>query len=225
MRLLLIALVLFTPIQVVAASFTIKAKYSNQFGLPILDDTDSMITSLGAGLDISSRDQCLSELQGDMVERIATGYGMEYGATNVVLKCTKYWRNENCPSIYPGCISSADFGRPRHIQTYDDGAIIAPHLRFSLQEHEVIQTISYGEDSDQDGNLDIGFVVQKKLDLKNNKTASDSECRNMIESQGFKKIIKEQYFEDRRTKAYKINCFYVNNSGKATGVASEIIRR
>lgn len=178
MKTLLIALLLLTPVQVIAASFTIKIEYSNQFGLPVLDDTDSMITSLGPGLDISSSDQCLSELQGDMVGRIATGYGMAYRATNVVLKCTKYWRNENCPSMYPGCISSADFGRPRHIQAYSDGVIIAPHLRLSQQKYEVIQTISYGEDSDQDGNLDIGFVVQKKLDLKNSKTASDRDCRN-----------------------------------------------
>lgn len=219
----MLALILFAPFQSIAASFTIKAEYSNQFGLPVVNNTDSMITSIGSGLDISSRDECLSALQSDMVEQISTGYAMEYGASNVVLKCKEYWESENCPAIYPGCINSADFGQPKHLQTYYDGAIISSHLRFSQKAHEVIQTLSYGADSDQDGNLDIVFVVQKMLDSST--VASDSSCRKMIESPDFKRVFKEQYFQDQRTKAYKINCFKVNSSGKATGVASEIIRR
>jgi len=210
-----IVLILLAPIQSFSGSFTIKAEYSNQFGFPVEGNADSMITSISSGLNISSRKECLAALQSDMVERISTGYAMEYGASNVVLKCKEYWENEDCPAIYPGCISSADLGHPKHVQTYHDRAIISPHLRFSPLAHEVIQTLSYGADSDQDGNLDIIFVVQKMIDRN---------CRKMIESSGFKRVVKEQYFQDERTMAYKINCFRVNSSGRATRVASEIIR-
>lgn len=203
MRLYVIALILLAPIQSFAGSFTIKAEYSNQFGFPVEENADSMITSIGSGLNISSREECLAALESDMVERISIGYAMEYGASNVVLKCKEYWESEDCPPIYPGCISSADLGHPKHIQTYYDGAIISPHLRFSPQAHEVIQTLSYGEDSDQDGNLDIVFVVQKMIDRN---------CRKMIESSDFKRVFKEQYFRDERTRAYKINCFSLNFS-------------
>jgi len=216
MRSYVIALILLAPVLSFAESFTIEAEYSNQFGFPVEENVDSMIPSIGSGLNISSREECLAALQSDMLERISTGYAMEYGASNVVLKCKEYWESKDCPAIYPGCISSADFGHPKHIQTYYDGAIISSHLRFSPQAHEVIQTLSYGADSDQDGNLDIVFVVQKMLDRS---------CRNMIESSDFRRIFEEQYFQDERTRAYKINCFRVNSSGRATGVASEIIRR
>lgn len=216
MRSCVIAFILMAPIQSFAESYAIRAEYSNQFGFPVEENADSMITSIGSGLDISSREECLAALQSDMVERISTGYAMEYGASNVVLKCKEYWESEDCPATYPGCISSADFGHPKHIQTYYDGAIISSHLRFSPEAHEVIQTLSYGADSDHDGNLDIVFVVQKMLNRN---------CQTMIESSDFRRVFKEQYFRDERTKAYKINCFRVNSAGKATGIASEIIRR
>lgn len=148
----------FCPIA--ASSFAIKANYSTAIGLPVPDKNGDMITSVGSGLDISSRSECLSALRSELVEGIATGYGLDYGAHHVVLKCTEYWEYENCSRTLPGCIGSAEFGNANHIQIYYDGAIIEPYLRFSSQPHEVVKTVMYGADEDGDGNLDIGMVLK-----------------------------------------------------------------
>ncbi|AHI33424.1 hypothetical protein AU15_20970 [Marinobacter salarius] len=212
---------------IAASSFAIKANYSTAIGLPVPDKNGDMITSVGSGLDISSRSECLSALRSELVEGIATGYGLDYGAHHVVLKCTEYWEYENCSRTLPGCIGSAEFGNANHIQIYYDGAIIEPYLRFSSQPHEVVKTVMYGADEDGDGNLDIGMgtQVQFSLPTKLRSRGVPEQCSEFIETQIFEEVVRQNYFTDRRTRAYKVDCFQVGRSGRVTGLASRVFRR
>lgn len=210
-----------------ASSFAIKATYSTAIGLPLPDDNGDMITSVGAGLDISSRSECLSALRSDLVEGMVTGYGLDYGAHHVVFKCSEHWVYDNCSRIVPGCIGSAEFGEANHIQIYYDGAIIEPYLRFSKKPHEVIKTVMYGADGDGDGNLDIamGTQVQFSLPKELRSRGVPESCVEFIETQVFEEVVRQNYFSDRRTRAYKVDCFQVGSSGKVKGLASRVFRK
>ncbi|SFR78207.1 hypothetical protein SAMN05216203_3010 [Marinobacter daqiaonensis] len=226
-RRLLTCIFLLVSSPAAASSFAIKATYSTAIGLPIPDENGDMITSVGSGLDISSRTECLSALRSELVEGIATGYGLEYGAHHVVINCSEYWEYENCPSIVPGCIGSADFGRANHIQVYYDGAIIEPYLRFSNKQHEVIKTVMYGPDGNGDGNLDIvmGTQVQFSLPIELLSRGVPEQCSEFIQTEIFQEVVRQEYFSDKRTRAYKVDCFQVGGSGRVQGVASKVFRR
>lgn len=196
-------------------------------GLPIPDEKGDMVTSVGSGLDISSRCECLSALNSKLVEGVATGYGLEYGAHHVVLKCTEYWKYENCSNMVPGCIGSAEFGNANHLQIYRDGAIIEPYLRFSKEPHEVVKTVMYRADDDGDGSLDIvmGTQVQFSLSPELQNQGVPEQCSEFIDTQLFEEVVHQSYFNDRRTKAYKVDCFQVGRSGRVKGIASKVFRR
>jgi hypothetical protein len=195
-RRLVTVIILLASSPIAASSFAIKATYSTDIGLPIPDENGDMITSVGAGLDISSRSECLSALNSKLVKGLATGFGLDYGARHIVLKCSEYWEYENCSNIVPGCIGSAEFGKANHIQIYYDGVINKHYLRFSNKSHAVVKTVTYGTDEDGDGNLDIGMGTQVQFSLPIGLRSRNvpEHCSELIETEIFETVVYQNYF-------------------------------
>jgi len=211
--------------ETISADYGIIAEYSFGIGIPIPDIEDKAYTSLHTGNEMKSESQCLNELNGETVAKFALGQAMQAGATDVVLKCTKYWQSSNCGVIYPGCINKADVGNAKHLHLYNPKSAVPEYLRLSKNEYQVLQSISYAADENKDGNLDIVFVAQVKYDRNSfyRLLGKILTCEQAIATKELERMFRETYFSDSRTKAYKFNCYSVNHGGSAKLVGEKVI--
>ncbi len=210
-----------------AANYAIKAEYSFGIGIPIPDIKDKAFTTLQTGKDLKSETQCLTELNSETIAHFALGQTMRAGATDVVLKCVKYWSNDQCAAMYPGCISSADVGNAKHIHLYNSKSSVPNYLRLSPSAHEVLQSIAYTKDENSDGNLEILFVAQVKYDGNAfyQILGKQLNCGQAINTPEFEATFKKMYFSDKQAMAYKFNCFSVNNNGSSKISGEKVMRR
>jgi len=138
-----------------ADEYVINAEYSTSIGLPISDIEDKV--SFGKVLDSEKR--CFNELNKKSVHNYALGQAMSVGAADVVLKCVKYWSNTDCDEKYLGCISKAEIGAAKHLQIYRSKLNVPEYLRLSDQDHQILQSIIYTEDHNDDGKLDVLMIT------------------------------------------------------------------
>jgi hypothetical protein len=217
----LIAALLFLPSIAPGDDYAIEAEYSFGFGLPV-ENPGVMFHEPD---ELGSEARCLSKLDDEAVAHFALAQALKYRATDVVLKCVRYWENDRCDALYPGCTSSADIGAPKHFHIYNTETMVPEYLRFSDVEHQVLQSIIYSEGDSPESALEPVFVVQVKykIDYFRRLLGETMSCEEAIKSSTFESLSKRTYFSDPRAKAYKANCYNVRSSGGSTLSGEKII--
>ncbi len=171
--------------------------------------------------------ECIKGLKSDLVQQHALGRAMEANATDVVIRCQKYWENPNCPMFLDGCIGVADLGRAIHLHLIHPDGKIPEYHRISSSAYQVLQTMAFS-DENKDGQVEPFFVVQKAFDRAtfSRVFGSSISCGEMLEHPKFESIISKIYFKKNGvTESFVFNCFNINKNGFASLIKSKPVNR
>ena len=93
-----------------ADDFEIKAIYSKDTSLfPIeIEPKERFQKTVYTGKKLASPRECLIEAMDPKIHAYVMGIGARIEATDVILKCVRYWTDSSCDSKYPGCLNSED---------------------------------------------------------------------------------------------------------------------
>lgn len=227
MKLVICFFILFVfSLSVCADSFSIEAEYSYGVGIPISDIEDKAFTTLHTKAKLITESQCLRELNSKNLSMLALGQAANARATDVVIKCVKYWKNSDCDSIYPGCIGRADIKGVKHLHFYNNVTMVPKYLMFNNESHQVLQSIMFTESHKNSSELEVVFVVQVKYDpvIFHELLGASLTCEDAIKTKIVENVFRQEYFVDARTKAYKFNCYNVDASGKSKLSGEKVIR-
>lgn len=227
MKLVAYFFVLFVfSLNVFADSFSIEAEYSFGVGIPIPDIEDKAFTTFHTEAKLKTESQCLRELNNETISKLALGQAAQVGATDVVIKCVKYWEHSNCDSMYPGCIGRADVKQVKHLHFYNNKTTVPKYLMLSNDNHQILQSIMFSESHENSSELEVGFVAQVKYDPAAfyRILGASLTCEKAIETKELERVFRQVYFTDARTKAYKFNCYNISASGKSKLSGEKMIR-
>ncbi|MFT6600087.1 MAG: hypothetical protein ACJATD_000936 [Alloalcanivorax sp.] len=219
----LIVALLFLPSIAPGDDYAIEAEYSFGFGLPV-ENPEVMFHEPD---ELGSEAQCLSKLDDEAVAHFALAQALKYRATDVVLKCVRYWENDWCDVLYPGCTSIADIGAPKHFHVYNTETMVPKYLKFSDAKHQVLQSIIYAEGDSPESALEPAFVAQVKYnrDLFRRLLGKAMNCEEAIKSSIFESLSQRTYLSDPRSKAYKANCYTISPSGDSDLSGDKVIMK
>jgi hypothetical protein len=227
---LILLLIVFYSYEASATDYAIAitAEYSFGVGFPIpVPNTDDKAFPLlsSSSMNLNSEQQCFTQLISSDIEHLALGQAINLGATDVIIKCVKYWSPPNCESIYPGCINSADFGNPRHVNLYREKGFVPASLRLSKDNYQVLQSIAFDKSSDD--KLSVLFAVQVKYD-KNaflKLLGKAYNCEVAIQTNEFDSMFRKKYLKESELFGYKIICFNIDRKGGVKHVGEKILRK
>lgn len=212
-----------------ADDFEIKAFYSKDTPLfPIeIEPKERFQKTVYTGKKFTSPRECLVEAMNPEIHAYVMGIGTRIEATDVILKCVRYWTDSSCDSKYPGCLNSEDLGTPIHLSIYKGGKKIPLYLRLDHNKYSVIQTTMLVEDDQTPGKVNVGTIHQKLYEPENFSLLSGSHlsCHQVITHQKLAEAFKSIYFKDARTKAFKLNCFSIDSEGVVKHDGEKYIKR
>lgn len=210
----------------IADEYSVTAEYSFGVGIPIVDIGEKASTMMPVLKEIRSDTQCIEAMKSLPIQQFALGQALNAGATDVVLKCAKYWLNEQCLPMYSGCYGKAEFGGATHLHLYSESAFVPDYLRLKVSNHQIIQTTLYASDPLTAASVEAFRVVQVVFEVEKFRavTGKNLNCEEAIEEDVVKKSFLGQAENANYLVAVGLKCFNISKLGGAKLMSEKLFR-